>query len=368
MISGTIQIVFAICLVILLFIIGFATYNYEFIKAIQESSNSVLQKSVPIFVGIKDISNTNSETYTVADKRYPTYRDIQPSANQKGGVEFSYSFWLFNKSAAAPARGNTAIDPDTGYDNTKQVVLFVKGSETQFTYNNICGENKTDFKIKCPLVKLENGRSQLTVEFNTLVENTNQEDYPEAVKQKSRDMCDEKSTDWEKANTHKLTIGNLDGEALVNKWVLVTIVIKDTVPSDSLPYRNKAHCAIYLNNFKELDTYVDGRIYNNSTPKNISTVKTNKGSLYVFPHKGTAAPDTNNPKDLMMANLTYYNYAIDQKTIEGIYTGGVPKYTAPSVAASATFDDVFDVSGMYNKSLTNDIAITRRTQDPPNSS
>lgn len=372
MISGTIQIVFAICLVIILLIIGFATYNYEFMKAIQESSTSVIQKMVPIFVGIKDINSTSPETYTVSDKINPSYRDIQPSVNQKGGVEFSYSFWLFNKPGETVTNPSSPISPDSGYDRTNQIVLFVKGSNQQFTYNNICSNTKTDYKIKCPLVKLENNNSQLTVEFNTLVEDTKNESYPEAIKQKSRDMCEESTTDWEKANSHKLTVGNLDSPPFNGKWILVTIVIKDTVPSDSLPYRNKAHCSIYLNNFKELDTYVDGRLYNiDNAEKSISTIKSNNGNLYFYPDNtdGSLSKGTN-PKTLMIGSLTYYNYAIDQKTIEGIYTAGVPKVTAASVAADAKYDDVLEVSDMYNTSLTNDSAIARRQAQAarPNSS
>lgn len=351
MISGTIQIVFGICLVIILFIIGFATYNYEFIRAIQQSSNSILLKSVPIFEGIKDSQNTTPEIYTVADKRDPSYRDIQPSVNQKGGIEFSYSFWLFNKTPEAPT--NTApVSPDVGNSNDS-IVLFVKGSNKLFSYNNICNETKTDYKIKCPLVKLENGRTHLTVEFNTLVDDTT--NYPEAIKQGYRSKCNDSTTDWEKANTHKLTIGNLDKEEFKEKWVLVTVVIKDTVPSDLLPNRNKAHCAIYLNNFMELDTYVDGLTIDMS--KTLTTVKPNMGSLYVFPN----TPSTiTNPKDLMIANLTYHNYAIDQKTIESIYSSGVPKYTAAAVAAGETYDNAYEISNMYNESLTSDEAIERR--------
>jgi hypothetical protein len=370
MISGTIQIVFAICLVIILLIIGFATYNYEFMKAIQESSTSVVQKTVPIFVGIKDIKNTSPETYTVTNKIDPSYRDIQPSVNQQGGIEFSYSFWLFNKGASAPSN-NTPLSPDDGYEKANQIVLFVKGSNEQFTYNNICGNTKTDFKIKCPLVKLENGRSQLTVEFNTLVESTDSESYPEAIKQKSRDMCEESSTDWEKANAHKLTIGNLDSQPLNGKWILVTIIMKDTVPSDSLPHRNKAHCSIYINNFKELDTYVDGRLYDiDNAAKSISTIKPNNGNLYFFPHQSTTTLSDHGiekDKTLMVGSLTYYNYAISQNTIENTYTAGVPTVTAASVAEKATYDDVLEVSSMYNSSLTNDSAIARRVTAPPNS-
>jgi hypothetical protein len=339
-------------------------------KAIQESSNSVLKKTVPIFVGIKDIKPTGEEIYTVSNKIDPSYRDIQPSVNQRGGIEFSYSFWLFNNLDSTITYPN-GVSPDSGYDKNNQIILFIKGSNEQFNYNNICKYPKRDFKIKCPLVKLENGGSQLTVEFNTLVDNTTGNNYPEAIKQKSRDLCNQMSTDWEKANAHKLTIGNLDSKPLKNKWMLITIIIKDTVPTESLPYRNKAHCAIYINNFKELDTYVDGRLYNtDNQSKSISTVKANNGNLYLFPDKsidGSMAKTIANKK-LMLGNLTYYNYAVDESIIENTYAAGVPKVTAASVTADAKYDDVLEVSDMYNTSLTNDSAIARRIVSPPNSS
>lgn len=360
MISGTIQIVFGICLVIILFIIGFATYNYEFIRAIQESSNNITQKAVPIFQGIKDMNNTMEETYTVVDRKNPSFRDIQHSVNQRSGIEFSYSFWLYNKTAVATS--GSSFQPDT--ISASETVLFVKGSNKTFTYKNVCNIDKEDYKIKCPLVKLENGRTHLTVEFNTLIEDTNT--YPEAIKQGYRNVCGTNAT-WKGANAHKLTIGNLDREEFKEKWVLVTIIIKDTVPEGTLPNRNKAHCSIYLNNFKELDTYVDGLIYNDDTSTKMTTVRENKGNLYLFPNRTTAASGET-PKDLMIANLTYYSHAIDQNTIDGIYAAGVPKYTSAAVAASATFDKEYEISKRYNESLTSQEAIDRRNRILPSSS
>jgi hypothetical protein len=353
-IGGTIQIVFAICLTILLFIIGFATYNFEFMKAIQNSSNSALQKAVPIFEGIKDYKNVSTEMYTVTDKKDPSYRDIQPSYNQKGGAEFSYSFWLFNDHIRTDTIPN---ERDKGFDNTKQIILFVKGSKKIFTYKNICKEDKSDIKIKCPLVKLENNNTNLTVEFNTL-------NYPDAIKQNLQNNCNKIFDNWKKTNSHKLTIGNLDRNEFKGKWVLVTIIIKDTVPSDSLPYRNKTHCEIYLNNFKELDTYVDGGFYTDKKT-NISSIKTNQGPLYVFPEKVDVSTPTTTKK-LMIANLTYYNYSLDQNNIENIYNAGVPKYTAASVGSNATYNDVVEVSNMYSESLTDDDELARRTRPSAN--
>lgn len=349
-IGATIQVVFAICLTIILLIIGFATYNYEFMKAIQDSSASALQKEVPIFLGIKDYNNTSSEIYTVTDKKNPSYRDIQPSYNQKGGAEFSYSFWLFNDHITSSTIPN---ERDTGFVNTNQTILFVKGSDKKFNYQNICGNNKEDIKIKCPLVKLENNNKNLTVEFNTL-------DSPDAIKQSQQLNCNKIRETWKLTNSHKLTITNLDNNALKGKWILVSIIISDTVPTDSLPYRNKTHCQIYLNNFKELDTYVDGEFY--SDRKNISTLKINQGPLYVFPHKSTT--DLPSVKKLMVANLTYYNYSLDQKRIENTYNAGVPKYTAAAVAGNATFDDVLELSNMYSESITSDDVRSRVLPSP----
>lgn len=351
-----IQVLIAICVVIILFFIGFSVYNYEFIKSIKLSSETAARTVVPIYNGIKDISINYDEVYTTTNKDAASYRNVNNSYHEGGGIEFSYSFWLYifaPTTGVAATPNTTALSPDKGFSDriNKQTVLFAKGTNEISTYKNVCGVDKNDIMVKCPLVKLEEDYSQLTVEFNTVP--ARDSDYIEGIKADSRYVCDEFTTEWKKANAHKLTLGNINRAEFANKWIMVSIIIQDIVPTDPLPYRNKAHCKIYINNFKELDVYVDGTL----TPRkdNHSTIKVNNGNLYVFPKLTVGSTYTKRETDankLMMADLTYYNYAINKEAIESLFGKGPSKYTAPAIGANTDYSKFNTVALGHSSKLT----------------
>ena len=362
------QVLFAICLVVVFFVVGFAIYNYEFLKSLK-STSGVLRETTPIFTGIKDLANTGEESYDTIDTEKPNYRRIGPSYNQKGGIEFSYSFWLFlndlgNANVYGPRSATTtALTPDEGFTQTNittQNVLFMKGVNELSTYKNICGTNKKDYMIKCPLVKLEDYGNQLTVEFNTLQSNTSGTGYVEGIKQGARDICTESTTVWKQANAHKLTLGNINRTEFNNKWILVTLTLQDTYPDDPLPYRNKVRCRVYVNNLIELDTYVDGSLI--PSKDNTSTIKVNNGNLYIYPRPSitvsgdtyqTPKPDASNTKKIMMGNLTYYNYAVDQTMVDSLFAAGPPTKAAASLGASTNYSDVLVAAQPSSQRMTN---------------
>lgn len=355
--NSFLQVLFAICLVIVLFVIGFAIYNYEFLKSLK--TTGVVKEKTEIFRGIKDFSTTKNEVYTTIDKSAPSYRNIGPSINQKGGVEFTYTFWLFNNTGSIytdPLSTNTKKTPDEGFteDNVKnQTILFLKGSDDLTTYKNICGEDKKDYYIKCPLVKLEQNGSHLTVEFNTIP--SKQGDPVEGVRQGSRNVCTDNTTNWKQANAHKLTLGNINRSEFANKWILVSLVLQDTYPTDPLPYRNKVRCRMYVNNLLELDTYVDGSIV--PSRGEYSTIKVNQGNLFVAPQVALATnssklPSATQGKRLMMADLTYYNYAVDQATVDSIFAAGPSSKNAPAQGAEVDYSNVLVVANASSQKMT----------------
>lgn len=351
MLSQSVQVVFAICLIIIFLIIGLSVYNYEYLKTfnlptITESS----RKKVIIFDGIKDSSISNNEKYLTikdpsSDKPPPSFRDINPTKDTKGGIEFTYSFWLYIKGDRPKLLDGARYKPDEGLtaDNiNNQTILFVKGSKELSTYKNICGEDKRDYMVKCPLVKLERNNSQLTVEFNTVPSKSDGTEYIEGIKENSKNKCNDHTNVWKKSNAHKITLGNINRAEFEEKWILVSIILKDTSPSEHLPLRNKARCVIYINNFLELDTYIDGSLEH--MKNNLTTVNINKGPLHIFPvaevatNKKSYIPSTGSHKHLMMANLIYYNYSLEQSEITNIFNSGPPSYIAPSVGSNENLD------------------------------
>lgn len=343
MVTQSLQVVFAICLVIIFLIIGISIYNYEYLKTFNMYTiKEPLRKKIPIFDGVKDMNLSNNEKYVTvknpsSDRPAPNFRDINSSKDQTGGIEFTYTFWLYVQSSDSSTIDPREYKPDEGFkeDSINQhTILFVKGSDKLSTYRNLCNEDKVDYMVKCPLVKLERNKTQLTVEFNTLPSKTNGSEYIEGIKEQSKNQCSNLTSDWKTSNAHKITLGNIDRAEFLSKWILVSIVLKDTSPTEHLPTRNKARCMIYINNFLELDTYVDGSL--ERMKNNFTTVNINKGPLHIFP---TALAGTvnshvpSNPKEIMMGDLTYYNYSIDQSEVNTLFENGPPTYVAPPVGA-----------------------------------
>lgn len=361
MLSQSVQVVFAICLIIIFLIIGISIYNYEYLKTFNiPVIKEPARKKVPIFEGIKDASISNQEKYVTvrdfsSDKPLIGFRDINSSKEQRGGIEFTYTFWLYvaeDTDRTSSAISAVQYKPDEGLTKAniaQQTILFVKGSDKLSTYNNLCNETKLDYMVKCPLVKLERNNSQLTVEFNTVPSKADGSEYIEGIKEKSKNQCNDYTSNWKESNAHKITLGNIDRPELTNRWILVSIILKDTSPKDYLPVRNKARCMIYINNFLELDTYVDGTLQH--MKNNLTTLNINKGPLHVFPlgkiSNVTTHQNTNQQK-LMMGDLTHYNYSLESDEIVSIFDKGPPNYVAPAIAKTEIVDFSIDIANRAN--------------------
>lgn len=343
------QIILAITLVVILFIIGFTIYNKEFLFNLKKSNNTKI--SIPIFSGFRDFKDASDIEYNTTNIFSGSYIPINkvPSANQKAGAEYSYNFWMYkdnDKYTKLCNKLSIKKDIDNGFDITDnlgegingnyQTILFLKGDKRVQEYENICSRDnnkiiKKDIMIKNPLVKLEQCGKHLTVEFNTL-------QSKDVVTEKAGlSVCDKKKTTWRDANSHKLTLSGLDKPEFNRKWVMVTLVIQDTYPSDPYPVRNKVRCRIYFNGQLELDRYVNGRLTAQGATDDITTLKLNDGNLYVAPRVSivdnnktysTYKPDK--PRELMMSDLTYFNYSLDESEIERIFNKGPNKKAAPT--------------------------------------
>ena len=318
MIPGYIQALLALAIVIILFVVGFMIYNYEYLKAFR--AKGITKQKVVIFEGVKDLYMTKDDIYPTQDKNSAQYRDLSPSYNQQGGIEMTYNFWMYLSDGYIKGAEPSART-DTGFDEPEhQQILFVKGSTNLVNYQNICKSgNKNDILVKCPLVKLENHGKVMTVEFNTL-------QGPDAIIENAPSVCSELTKQWDVANAHKIAIENLESGAMVNKFNMFTIIIQDTFPTDPHPYRNKVRCRIFVNTQLKFDKYVDGKVNPGAT--DFSTLKTNTGNLVIAPvmrlanrnsTKTTKIPEEN---QLSLANMTYYNYAIPQAEIDSLFSSG----------------------------------------------
>lgn len=365
--GGTIQVIIAIALVLILCVVAFMIYNSEMIRAIQESRK--VRKEVKVFTGIKDLSVSKDEVYNTIDPSHPMYRNIESSINQKAGAEYTYNFWLYVGNNISQVFGTTVKkDSATDIGLTKSgdkrklaletanqpIVLLLRGNKTAVPFKGVCYNNsdisslKMDVLVKQPLIKLEHGGDVLSIELNT-------QDKPEGVKEKSRNTCSDTDTNWELMNSYRLAVkGFTSREGLRDKWNMITLVVQDTFPSDPLPLRNKIRTRLYVNGVMELDRYVDGKLADTSSKATL--LKNNQGNLYFAPvikmtKTGASLSKEvggSNPRQLMMADLTYFNYALDDATIKASFADGFTKSYAASMEIRSTMDDA---SFMDNKAF-----------------
>lgn len=353
----TFQIIIAVTLVILLFAVGFAIYNMETMRAIQDAGKQ--KRRVDIFKGVKDLPSNGEESYDTRDNSVATYKDLSLSVNQGSGAEMSYSFWLYldhetlGIQNAMPDKQSSIQKTDKGLvtETPDDIVLLLRGNKTPRTYKNICGTTKTDILTKSPLIKLERAADVLTVEFNTV-------DAPDMTHESSRNTCKDASTNWMTMNNHKIAVAGLRAKPnLVKKWFMVTVIIQDTTPADPQPLRNKIRTMIYVNGVLELERYTDGRLHTQMTD-GPTVLLQNTGNLYVYPEIKDSAgaaltrrPTQSATKGLLMADLSYFNYALTTDEISSLFQGGFTKAIAPKITIE---NDVEKVDIMNSLSLAPD--------------
>ena len=228
------------------------------------------------------------------------------------------------------------------------MVLFQRGDPRVFTYKSTCtGGYKTDAIVKNPIVKIENGGDVLSVEFNVM-------DHPDA-----HQLCPSLTHNtWPVANQQKVGFQGLSSiDALNAKWFMVTVVVQQTDPTTMLSNRDSSICTIYINGVKKVGPVkVTGKIDNVN-----SAVRSASGNLYVnyplYSMKGgnrtqyslsmndtkggagipTATINSNGTSDgkLMMANLTYYNYALGPGDVMGMFHVGYTNKPSPTITSTS---------------------------------
>jgi len=398
--SSFLQVFFAIVLVIIFLIIGFAIYNFEMLKAIQKSR--AIQITTPIFAGVVDFNTSGTFTYnTVSTSPLDTsYRNLGNAINQPAGAEFTYNFWLyidpsagtdalptankkktsfFDPTKAKPTKNNrNTFTADYGLD-TDQFILFMRGSKDSVHYNSLCGTKaKSDVLVKCPLVKLENAGDVLTVEFNTMQTKDENGIFRgvDAVMQNARNTCTAISTDWNYVNSYKIGVKNIKA-SYPAQWFMVTIIIMDTYPSDPLPIRNKVRCQIYINGSIQMETYVDG-MFNPPNSAGNSVLLQNQGNLFVGPKIEFTRPDDtvtpktqlstvppggssatggtgsaiDYPRSLCMADLTYMNYVPTPEQMIALYNAGFTKTYALGPGTATSIPGQLDAQKAFMSKLS----------------
>ena len=380
MINTFIQILLSIFLIAIMAFISYTVYNKEYINSIDLTTTN--KKITKIFSGILDYSKDSNIEFETYNKTEFTYIDINPSINQNGGAEYSYNFWLYfdtgpntniinSNTITNPSKASTSdISTITSYtdkDKYKYLILFYKGEkqtlplkhESDRSYD--CREKTFDFDdqiiIKNPLVKIRNDGKEIVIDYNNI-------NYPESYNNAANKLLCNDSDFLDERSKNKFGIKEIDVGKYKRKFNMITIVFKEQSETEQLFYKRNASCKVYLNKHLISDRLasVDNLENDEISKFNSRVMKSNFSKFHINPVYGDLGYNnvgqhylkdgiTETPA-LQVADLTYYNYSLQQTEIDRLYDSGFNKYPA-------TFKKIIAKNFMKGSYLKSDITTTQ---------
>ena len=330
MIYVLIQIIIAIILIVLMGVLAYGIYNKNAREILLDiMTPTTIRKKTKILDGVYEYTVGKNVTFNTRDKSKGTYVDLSPSINQKGGSVYTYNFWLY-----FPEKVHTSIS------DTKTLVLFNKGSDQLVKYSSTyrCDTNDSGkgwFLVKNPLVRLDTKGSEIDaiiVEFNSI----QHPDVFHAGANTGDKIC---TGNMVEKDDNLIGIKDLSKRKDLRKqWNMITIIVSETSPDDDVfVSSNQAVVKLYLNGYAYLDK--DGELAEKST-----AMKVNNSDLHIGTDKldsdNNALPATADPGNTRVgiSDLTYFNYALEDKEIISLFKEGCKKSTA-LIPTTSTFDD-----------------------------
>jgi hypothetical protein len=348
MINTVVQIILSVFLIAIMAFISYSIYNNEVIKSIK--INTTTKHKTEIFTGIFDYTeqqNIMIETYDASSKEF---LDINPSTNQNGGAEYSYNFWLFfdlDESNLLITDNTDNRIPDI-HKKYAYIVLFYKGETNTLpllSNNYQCSyDNKSMIKnyqylldeninVKNPLVKIRNDAQEIIVEYNNI-------NFPESYNTSAqRISCSLNEEQLNKRNLNKFGIKEMKTDKLRQTFNMITVVFQEQPNNELIFNVESANCRVYFNGIlienriaqtasvekKDDFTSIKSRVMKSNLSKLlINPINVTPGIVSIESIQSNTRTDQENVKisPLLMADLTYYNYALSQKEIVWLYNKG----------------------------------------------
>ena len=329
MIYVLIQIIIAIILIVLMGVLAYGIYNKNAREILLDiMTPTTIRKKTKILDGVYEYKIGHNVTFNTRDKSKGTYVDLSPSINQKGGSVYTYNFWLYFPESVSSV------------SNTQTLVLFNKGSDQLVKYSSTyrcdTNEEKGWFLVKNPLVRLDTNANNkidaIIVEFNSI-------EHP--------DVFHAGANTGDKNCTGNMVIkdNNLIGikelasrNDLRKQWNMITIIVSETSPDDDVfVSSNQAVVKLYLNGYAYLDK--DGELAEKSTAMKVNNSDLHIGTTYKEAVDNSVLPATDNAvTEVGISDLTYFNYALEDKEIVSLFKEGCKKSTA-LIPTTSTFDD-----------------------------
>jgi len=334
MIYVLIQIIIAIILIVLMGVLAYGIYNKNAREILLDiMTPTTIRKKTKILDGVYEYTIGQNVTFNTRDKSKGTYVDLSPSINQKGGSVYTYNFWLY-----FPETVDSSV-------NDKTLVLFNKGSDQLVKYSSTyrCDTNDSGekgwFLVKNPLVRLDTNANNkidaIIVEFNSI-------EHPDVFHAGANTGDKNCTGNMVDKDNNLIGIKELASRNdLEKQWNMITIIVSETSPDDDVfVSSNQAVVKLYLNGYAYLDK--DGELAEKST-----AMKVNNSDLHIGTKNSTAGYNSVLPTGtgavsdatkVGISDLTYFNYALEDKEIVSLFKEGCKKSTA-LIPTTSTFDD-----------------------------
>lgn len=343
MLNFIIQALLAIFLILIMGFIAYSIYDREYINSVRLSSSN--KKETKIFTGVYPFTADPIRIETM-NKNDPYYLEIGESVNQTGGAEYSYNFWLYF-NIINDKIVNKESDNTTDINNDKYIVLLYKGSTQLIPYyqkNYSCdtGIENVDMKkyilVKNPLVKILNDGSEILVEYNNI--NT-----PDTYNSRAEPVNCSINNSITSGTINKLGVKNINTDMYNKTYNMITIVMKENPPNEDELFKNVTNCRVYFNGtlIADRSTYNNNTLNEDSDVRVSTVMKKNIGNIFINPstklseikadyittiHNITETNEILKDSPLKMANLSYFNYALDESEIKVLFSNGFDKKTS----------------------------------------
>ena len=303
----------ALIAVVIVAIVWFALIPFFFkTKATQTPGPGV--KMDTVIIDGKIIMNNSQISIDTLDPSQVEYIALSPSNNLKGGIQYSYSFWMNKNSLTSDARDRIMMM--RGLKQKSQLITLSKYPTSNGAYKDESEQNFdattgpiNEVLVKQPLIKFGKNENEIIVQFNTI-------NNPNNIIKLSGDM---------------LKILN------ANAWYMLTFTFQDGYDIDG--FEDGVMFQFFIN---------DKQMTSVTFPKD--ALVTNTDPFWMFPNVNNDAADKWSTLPGAIADVTYHNYAMKPDDILPMVIKGFnnASFTTPGMKKTAS-----DQSKYYNMSLNN---------------
>lgn len=310
--SPVVQVLLGIIVVIAVYVLACKVVGSEGLVLSAKREMLDRKSEVMVLPGHGSLLSVADKAWSTSNQFASNYVPLQRSLNQRGGIEFSYAFWL-------------KVDGEDGakLSHVANQMILMRGDRRRFRWQmneqtTVGGVNKSTafgpgILVCCPSISFGRSYNEFKVNYNTLQEPMSGF-VVEARPNEERAL---------RQNALKL---------MLNEWALMTFVFRDRTPSND--FDDGIEVSVYLN---------DSLYYMHRSQ---GAFKVNQGDLYVAP--SISGDPKSGMNHVQIGDLQYTNYAMKQKDVEKMYKKGPPKKSFKESRRSASPADPLYLTE-YNK-------------------